>query len=81
MKDDLFQEIHGRKLKDDLSQEIHGQKMKDDLSQKTHGNMIFSVHMYKCYKYMILPLCQKKPKMIFSRENTLKVDRHSRLTF
>ena len=30
-----------------------GQKMKGDLSQEIHGNMIFSVYMYKCYKYDI----------------------------
>ena len=34
-------------------------KMKDDLSQEIHGNMIFSVYMYKCYKYDIT-LVQKK---------------------
>ena len=32
-----------------------GRKMEDDLSQEIHGNMIFSVYMYKCYKYDILP--------------------------
>ena len=30
-----------------------GRKMEDDLSQEIHGNMIFSVYMYKCYKYDI----------------------------
>ena len=30
-----------------------GRKMKDDLSQEIHGNLIFSVHIYKCYKYDI----------------------------
>ena len=54
-----------------------GRKMKDDLSQEIHGNMIFSVYMYKCYKYDIT-LLQKKSKMIFSRKNTLKGDWHSR---
>ena len=34
-----------------------GRKMEDDLSQEIHGNIIFSVYMYKCYKYNIL---QKK---------------------
>ena len=43
-------------------------KMKDDLSQKIHGNMIFSVYMYKCYKYDITTL-PKKAKIIFSRKN------------
>ena len=33
---------------------------KDDLSQEIHGNMIFSVYMYKCYKYDII--LQKKIK-------------------
>ena len=32
---------------------LFGQKMKDDLSQEIHGNMIFSVYMYKSYKYDI----------------------------
>ena len=36
------------------------QKMKDDLSQKLHGNMIFSVYMYKCYKYDITLLPKKQ---------------------
>ena len=43
--------------------------MKYDLSEKIHGN-IFSVCMYKCYKYDILP--PKKAKIIFSRKNTPK---------
>ena len=29
--------------------------MKGDLSQEIHENMIFSVHIYECYKYDILP--------------------------
>ena len=57
---------------------FYGRKMKDDLSQKIHGNMMFSVYMYKCYKYDIT-LLQKKSKMIFSQKNTLKGDWHSRL--
>ena len=52
-------------------------KMKDDLSQEIHGNMIFSVYMYKYYKYDIT-LLPKKSEMIFSRKNTLKGDWHSR---
>ena len=52
-------------------------KMKDDLSQEIRGNMIFSVYMYKCYKYDIT-LLEKKLKMIFSRKSTLKGDWHSR---
>ena len=32
-----------------------GRKIEDDLSQEIHANMIFSVYMYKCYKYDILP--------------------------
>ena len=35
--------------------------MKDDLSQEIHVNMIFSVYMYKCYKYDIT-LLQKRIK-------------------
>ena len=48
-------------------------KMKDDLSQGIHGNMIFSVYMYKCYKYNIT-LPKKKLKTTFSRKNTLTGD-------
>ena len=55
-----------------------GRKMKDDLSQGICRNMIFSVYMYKCYKYDIT-LLQKRSKRIFSRRNTLKGDWHSRL--
>ena len=44
------------------------QKMKDDLSKMIHGNMVFSVYMYKCYKYdiTILPKKQRQssPKKI-----------------
>ena len=47
-------------------------KMKDDLSQGIHGNMIFSVYMYKCYKYDITSL-QKKSKMIFSRKKVIDI--------
>ena len=49
------------------------QKMKNDLFQKIHGNMIFSVYLYKCYKYDVI-LLSKKAKIIFTRKNTLKVD-------
>ena len=37
-----------------------GRKRKDDLSQNMHANMIFSVHMYKCYKYDIALLPKKQ---------------------
>ena len=47
--------------------------MNDDLSYKIQGNMIFSVYMYKCYKYDIT-LLPKKAKIIFSQKNTLKGD-------
>ena len=47
--------------------------MKDDLSQEIHGKMIFSVYMYKYYKYDIT-LLPKKAKMIFFRKNALKGD-------
>ena len=30
----------------------------DDLYQNIHANMIFSVYMYKCYKYGIAPLAK-----------------------
>ena len=49
-----------------------GRKMEDDLSQEIHGNMIFSVYMYKCYKYDITSL-QKKSKMIFSRKKVIDI--------
>ena len=53
--------------------------MKDDFSQEIHGDMIFSVYMYKCYKYDITLLQEKKKsKMIFSPKNTLTADWHSR---
>ena len=47
--------------------------MKDDLFQKIQGNMIFSVYMYKCYKYdtTLLP---KKTKIIFSGKHTCNSD-------
>ena len=32
-----------------------GRKMEDDLSHEIHGNMMFSIYMYKCYKYDIPP--------------------------
>ena len=35
--------------------------------------MIFSLYMYKCYKYDIT-LLPKKAKIIFSQKNTLKGD-------
>ena len=43
--------------------------MKDDLSQEIHIDMIFSVYMYKCYKYDIT-LPKNKSKMIFSQKDT-----------
>ena len=55
---------------------LFGRKIKDDLSQEIHGN-IFSVYMYKCYKYDVT-LLQTKSKMIFSQKITLKSDWHSR---
>ena len=54
-----------------------GWKMKDGHSQEVHGNMIFSVYMYRCYKYDIT-LLQKKSKMIFFQKNTVTGDWHSR---
>ena len=56
---------------------IFFRKMKDGFSQEIHGNMIFSVYMYKYYKYDIT-LLPKKSEMIFSRKNTLKGDWNSR---
>ena len=38
---------------------------------KKHGNIMFSLYMYKGYKYDITRL-QKKSKMIFSQKNTRK---------
>ena len=57
-----------------------GRKMKDDFSQEIHGNMIFSVYMYKYYKYDIT-LLQKNSKMIFSRKNTVKDDSMKNLQY
>ena len=37
-------------------------KVKDDLSQEINGNMIFSVYMYKCYKYNITVLSKKNQR-------------------
>ena len=49
-----------------------GRKMKDDLSQEIHGNMIFSVYMYKCYKYDII-LLQKNQRWYSPEKKHLKV--------
>ena len=46
--------------------------MKDDLSKEIHGN-VFSVYMYKCYKYDII-LLRKKSEMIFCLRNSAKGD-------
>ena len=45
--------------------------MKDGFSQKIHGKIIFSVYMYKCYKYgvILLPI---KAKIIFFQKNAYK---------
>ena len=48
-----------------------GRKMKDDLSQEIHVNTIFSVCMYKCYKYYIT-LLPKKSKTISPEKMHLK---------
>ena len=58
-----------------------GRKLKDDLSEEMHGNMIFSVCTCRCHKHDIVPLSQKKSKIIFSCKNAPKCDWHSRLTF
>ena len=39
---------------------LYSRKMKDDLYQKIHGNKIFSVHLFKCYKYDTTPLPNKQ---------------------
>ena len=49
-----------------------GRKMKDDLSHEIHGNMIFSVYMYKCYKYDII-LLQKNQRWYSPEKKHLKV--------
>ena len=46
--------------------------MKDDLSQEIHGDMIFSVYMYKCYKYDIT-LLQKNKRWSSPEKIHLKV--------
>ena len=57
-------------------------KVKDDLSQEINGNMIFSVYMYKCYKYNITVLSKKNQRWSSSEKIHLKVtdilDWHSR---
>ena len=55
-------------------------KKKDKFSQGINGSMIFSVYMYKCYKYDItfLQKKKKKSKMMFTRKNSLKGHWHSR---
>ena len=45
-------------------------KIKDDLSQKVHGNMIFSVYMYKCYKYDITLLPKKSKDNLLPKKYT-----------
>ena len=50
--------------------------MKDDLSKEIHGN-VFSVYMYKRYKYDII-LLRKKSEMIFCLRNSAKGDWHFR---
>ena len=48
-------------------------KVKDDLSQEINGNMIFSVYMYKCYKYNITVLSKKNQRSSSSEKIHLKV--------
>ena len=40
----------------------------DDLSQETRGNMIFSVYMYRCYKYDIILLPKKIKDVLLPRK-------------
>ena len=47
--------------------------MKNRLSQKLHGNKIFSVHIYKRYKYDVT-LLSKKQNLIFSQKYTPQGD-------
>ena len=57
-------------------------KVKDDFSQEINVNMIFSVYMYKCYKYDITVLPKKNQIWSSSEKIHLKVidilDWHSR---
>ena len=55
-----------------------GWKMKDDFSQEVHGNMIFSVYLYKCYKYDITLVQQKNQRWSSPKKIHLKGDWHSR---
>ena len=45
----------------------------DDLSEEIHGNMIFSVYMYKCYKYDITLLQKKSQRRSSPEKMHLKV--------
>ena len=47
--------------------------MKDDLSQKIHGNMIFSVYMYKYYKYDMGDIIKKNQRWSSPEKICLKV--------
>ena len=42
--------------------------MIDDHSYKIQGNMIFSVYMYKCYKYDITHLPKKAKDNLFPKK-------------
>ena len=76
-----FKQILGNIWKDGISfllQKIwyffFRRKMKqDDLYQKIHANMIFSVYMYKCYKYGIASPA-RNTKISLSRKDIFKGD-------
>ena len=89
-KDGLFKKMHWNMIFLVLSGKIvfflakrwssfFGRKLKDDLSEEIHENMILSLCTYRCHKHDIVPLSQKKSKIIFSCKNAPKGDWHSRL--
>ena len=76
-KDGLFKKMHWNMIFLVLSGKIvfflakrwssfFGRKLKDDLSEEIHENMILSLCTYRCHKHDIVPLSQKKSKIIFS---------------
>ena len=86
-KDGLFKKMHWNMIFLVLSGKIgfflakrwssfFGRKLKDDLSEEIHENMILSLCTYRCHKHDIVPLSQKKSKIIFSCKNAPKGDWH-----
>ena len=49
-------------------------KMKNDLPQEIHESIIFSVYMYKCYKYNISPLPKNQRRSSPEKINLKMID-------